>query len=914
MYLPSSTLEFARSAEGWVEKRSLQARALWAKTGDDTESLSLPQHLLDTACAAAAVFDLWVPEIMKKWLAGRLAVDVDGVRRIYLWLAGVHDLGKATLTFQSQSYKPDFEYLFSAVRDAGLPGEMNSVEQGLTKFPHGVASGRIVSTWLRVRGYAPFLSGVVDAHHGSPSNGDRASEERALVRYKKPWKDVHNELISAMAELTDVCNVLDNAEYDNVAVLQVLTGLVVMADWIASNQDAFPISVCGSQEERIRNGMEVTDLTGAWEPAFPAENVDDYFDRVFSFSPRPVQRVFTEAAAGLTQPGLLILEAETGVGKTEAALSAAVALGSGTQGIYFATPTMATANGLLDRVMDWAGSLGGEGQVSSMYLAHSKNQLSESYRKLRHYGIGRDHGEGGQVMVSTWMSGRRRGLLSNVVVGTIDQVLMMALKQRYSMLRHVALAGKVIIFDEVHAYDAYTSDYLYRTIHWLAYYGASVIVMTATLPPERRKALVAAYTEKQPPDVPLKSYPLITVATQKDVHAIPVDPMPTSLEAKISTCGDELSEFSELIDSGGCVLIICNTIDRAQRTYQHLNTIYPGEAELHHAGFMAWQRAEKEDALRSALGPESRRGEGRPYRRIVVATQVAEQSLDIDADLLITDIAPVDLLIQRIGRLHRHRRPESDRPIKLRTPQVLVRGIASTSSVPEFDSGAIAVYGERLLLATVANLPSTFRRPDDIPGLVATVYSDDPGVPSEWAEAWKEAVAADNQRQTRAHSRASTYMLPRPEEPEFFSQLFALSDDALKVLDCEEAGNAQVRDAEPTVEVIPILAVESGYKLYGSSCAEYSDGEELPYPVARQLAASTVRLPVRMTRRDDDFESVVGSLERLTPIGWQSSNLLKGQLALPLGTDGEIQLGRFTLRYTDEIGIEIVSDGSLTSV
>ncbi|MCT1585305.1 CRISPR-associated helicase Cas3' [Corynebacterium sanguinis] len=913
MHLPPSTLEFAQRANGWAARRSPQAKALWAKSGDETGHLCLPQHLVDTACAAAAVYDVWVPRRMKEWLAGRLEIDEDDVRRIYLWLSGVHDIGKATVTFQSQSYKEEFEHLVSAVRDSGLPVEMNSDERSLTKFPHGEASGIILKKWLRKCGYDPGFSGVVDAHHGIPSSGDGANEERSLTRYKSPWKAVHAELLDEMANLTNAREALEHARGDNVKALQILTGLVVMADWIASNQDAFPMVVGESQEERLCRGMEATDLTGPWSPAKTDVGSDRVFERAFGFAPRPVQRAFFDAASHLKQPGLLILEAETGVGKTEGALAAAMAMGKGAQGIYFAAPTMATANGLLERVMKWAESSVEDDHVSSMYLAHSKNQLSESYQKLRYYGVGKDHGKQGHVVASSWMSGRRRGLLSNVVVGTIDQVLMMALKQRYSMLRHVALAGKVVIFDEVHAFDTYTSDYLMRTIRWLAYYGASVIVMTATLPPERRQALVAAYTEAELPDIPSDAYPLITVATQESVETISVDPAPTNLVAEIRYLSDELddltAELEDLLVDGGCALIICNTIARAQEAYRRIVSRYPNDTELHHAGFIAWQRAEKEDGLRAALGPDAHRGQGRPYRRIVVATQVAEQSLDIDADVLITDIAPIDLIIQRIGRVHRHRRPESDRPKRLQSPQVIVRAIVGRDPVPEFDSGAAAIYGTKLLLATFANLPQTFRRPDDIPGLVRTVYSADPRIPSAWARAWEEAVAEDDQRQVEAHSRAGTYMLPVPEEAKQFTALFGLTDQAMAFLDREEAGNAQVRDAEPSVEVIPIVAGESVYRPYGGGFKDFEDSEEPPYKEARQLAASTVRLPARMTRWDDDFDAVVGGLEQITPIGWQQSNLLKGQLALPLDQHGEITIGRFTVRYTDELGIEIVSDG-----
>ncbi|AWB85158.1 CRISPR-associated helicase/endonuclease Cas3 [Corynebacterium liangguodongii] len=882
--------------------------------------------MLDTACAAAAVYDLWVPDTMKRWFADKLRVPEGDVRAIYIFLAGVHDVGKATVTFQCQGFRAEFEALFSAVRDAGLPGEMNVKERELRTFPHGVASGIIVGNWLSAHGCDPRLSQVVDAHHGVASSGDLSTEKCALDRYPRPWKDVHEELIGAMAELTGVEPALERAcgsaaRRIRVPVLQLLTGLVVMADWIASDQDAFPMVVDASQVERLRRGLELTDLTGPIAFRGLRESADQIFNRSFGFSPRTVQRELYRAAAALDGPAIVILEAETGAGKTEAALAATEAMGIRAQGIYFAAPTMATANGLLERVMDWAARLTEGGEVSSLYLAHSKNQLSEPFRHLRYYGVGRDHGDAGSVVASTWMSGRRRGLLSNIVVGTIDQVLMMALRQRYSMLRHVALAGKVVIFDEVHAFDTYTSDYLERTIRWLSYYGASVIIMSATLPPSRRQALARAYTEVPLPEVPDAAYPLITVATEDSARVIPVEPAPTNLAARVRIIPDSLSELvaelEGLLVDGGCVLIIANTIERAQETYRKFKERYPQDVELHHAGFMALQRVAKEDALRAALGPTSHRGSGRPHLRIVVATQVAEQSLDIDADVLITDIAPMDLIVQRIGRLHRHKRPDSDRPAKLLNPQVLIRGVVKRGPVPQFNSGAAAVYGRKLLLATLANLPETFRRPDDIAGLVRTVYSDGPEIPSEWRDAWEEAMREDDQRVSTAHGRAATFMIPEPEDTKYFSDIFSLPNSELAELDCEEKGNAQVRDAEPTVEVIPIRRSGEGSDVYyacGGNFGALVESEEPSYPVARHLSSSTVRLPARVTRFNRDFEAVVGGLEELTPVGWRESNLLKGQLALPLDPDGEITLGRFTLRYTDELGIEIASDDSLKSV
>lgn len=520
------------------------------------------------------------------------------------------------------------------------------------------------------------------------------------------------------------------------------------------------------------------------------------------------------------------------------------------------------------------------------------------------------HGSHGEVVASSWMSGRRRGLLSNIAIGTIDQVLMLALEQRFSMLRHVAFAGKIIIFDEVHAYDAYTSDYLETTLEWLAYYGATVILMSATLPPDRRRALIRAYSEQDLPETSI-AYPLITVADENSTRYVTPALSPTNMVAPIELIDDGLDSLQalteQLLTDGGCALIICNTIARAQAAYGQLAEAYGADVELHHAGFMAWQRSEREDALRAALGPHASRGNGRPYRKIVVATQVAEQSLDIDADVLITDIAPMDLIIQRAGRTHRHPRPETDRPAGLRVPTIYIRGVTHTPDGVEIDGGAQAIYDPKILLSTFIHLPDTFRRPDDIADLVRTTYAEQgDSIPLTLRPTWEEAVNKSLERESNAHKRSKEFRIRSPRGLRTLDALFSKVGAAINLGD-EEKGAAQVRDAEPSVEVIPIVRTEYGYRPFGTD-KEILDGAELDYPTARHLASSTVRLPTRMTRDGNDFKAVVSDLEVSTPETWAKHFLLRGQLALVLDEAGQRATGRFTVQYSNSLGIEILSD------
>ncbi|WP_258863170.1 CRISPR-associated endonuclease Cas3'' [Corynebacterium renale] len=170
--LPKSALDVARLFDGWVSRRSPMANSLWAKSGDESGYLSLTQHLVDVACAAAAVFDVWLAANVKRQLAKELGIEVEEVRTLYLWLAGVHDCGKATMTFQSQ-IEMTYPHIVNAVYDSGLTLEKPNLELKLPKMPHGISSGVLVSKWLQGQGLSALLArriaSTVDAHHGIAS-------------------------------------------------------------------------------------------------------------------------------------------------------------------------------------------------------------------------------------------------------------------------------------------------------------------------------------------------------------------------------------------------------------------------------------------------------------------------------------------------------------------------------------------------------------------------------------------------------------------------------------------------------------------------------------------------------------------------------------------------------------------------
>lgn len=934
--LPPGVFELADRAEGMRAQLRDEARSLWAKTGDEDGWLSLPQHLMDSACVAAAVWDVWVADSVKGALCRLTGLAESDVRSLYVWMAGSHDVGKATLTFARQiETTAAGEAFVSRIADAGLPTTMGVVERGMEKFPHALGSRIIIRDWLKRQGVPPrvaiSLATVADAHHGLPSEvGLRRAAQDALSEYPEPWLRVHEELLDLAAELSGVTAVLPRIQGRfNAASLQLLTGLVIMADWIASSAEAFPMTMWETQSQRVDRGMRFISLTAPWSAReLDAKDIDTYLQASFEwpshYRARPIQRAVVEVLESVAGPSLVVIEAPTGEGKTEAALAAAqkIAGDSSAQGVVFAAPTMATADGLFDRVTTWARRNTPGAEISSMFLAHSKSRLSEPFRKLKFTSIG-DEGpaSSGQVVANQWLSGRKKGILSNFVVATVDQVLQMALQARHSMLRHLGLAGKVVVIDEVHAYDSYMSEYLATALKWLARYGASVILMSATLPLKQKSQLVAAYGGELSDDPILANstaYPLITAVSGAGVLEWEVESRPTDLHARVELIDDGIEELVEQLRQrtvqGGCVLVVCNTVRRAQQVYEVLSEEFPEETELHHAAFMANERVAKESRLRAKLGPDSSRGHGRPERRFIVATQVAEQSLDIDADLLVSDIAPMDLLIQRTGRIHRHPRPDSDRPENLRKPQVLIRGIITRDPVPEFESGTAFIYDQKILLATLSLLEQRildegFRRPDDIAPLVHATYGEDPAIPDAWREIWAEASSESEKNRMEAARRAAAFRFPEPRMAAKLDQLFESRFRDPNTKKGEEAGQAQVRDADPSIEVIPILDTVYGYlPLSREHHEEFPDDAIPAQDLAWDLASSTVRLPAKFGRYDWLFDQAIDQLELETPVGWAQHHLLRGQVALRLDENREIELAGHRLRYTGELGLETVEE------
>lgn len=955
---------------------SPRARALWAKSGDESGFLSVPQHLMDSTGVAGPLWDAWLPPGEKARIAEGLGLTPDQIRTFAIWLAATHDVGKASRPFQSQlGDDPEHSHLCDAVRDSGLELPYRMAHQD--GYLHALAGETIIRRWLGntftfpvsrkeiqdAKCIAQSIAAVAGAHHGLP-NFDLGAVDRAYMdlgyedeETDHDWWQVQDELLEKITAYTGAGAVLAHLMRKGPEIpreLQMLlTGFVIVTDWIASNSELHPFLPGGTVRteekfaQRMARGAEELALPGPWRPRIhpEAEAATVYRER-FGWpadrAPRPLQTAALDAARSMNGPGILVIEGPMGVGKTEAALVAgeALAQSAGSGGMIFAAPTMATSDALFTRVLDWAASAGGD-QVQSLYLGHSKNTLNRDFGSMPRR-AGKAHGGGmgiaegeseaephGEVIAHQWLWGPKKGILANFVVGTVDQVLFLALQAKHAMLRHLGLAGKVVVIDEVHAYDVYMSEYLATTLEWLGSYGAPVVLLSATLPQETKQHLVSAYmaglTERESSEIQVpatgSAYPVLTSGTAADgvrVHAVAASAQEQAVALGYLPDDDAalVQAFSRVREEGSCLVVLCNTVPRAQHAYalarEHLE---PEDVRLLHARFVTADRVRQERELVADLGPQANRAEGtRPARRVVVATQVVEQSLDLDFDAMITDVAPVDLLLQRMGRVHRHHRAEAERPAWARAPRVWVRGVqdpGDQATPPDLVRDMTLIYPEALLLSTWAQLREHLAGepiilPRDIPDLVRRTYQPSPEVPAGWEERFRTAQEEHRAFLSNARSKSRSFRFPGPLDAEAFAKLWSTQHQDVS----EARGEAQVRDAEPTLEVV-LMQGDDAYARPLPWLSE-QDGRDpessvprgsLPDPgLARLLATSTVRLPHRFSY-PWVFDRAVDQLERTTDEAWQQSMHLKGQLQLVLDDELRAELAGVRLRYDPELGL-----------
>ena len=916
-----------------MERLSLAAQSIWAKKSKTGSSLWLPlaMHLADSAALAQKLWNLWVPDGVKQAIAAGIAEE-GSAEQLFIFLAAAHDIGKATPVFQAKNATGKGSDLDECIEEklaaAGLPMRHYHFTRA-SKTPHALATHIL----LKHAGCDTNIAVILGAHHGKPP-GSITLNQCGIGSYgenyylgkegKSVWSAVQREFIDFALDLAGIA-AIEEIPRPNMAAQVLLSGLVIMTDWIASNESYFPYirpedeSDFLSAKARAKTAWKRLDLPDPWDAGNTWMNADLYRER-FTFAPNEIQSAVAQAAAGIHAPGIIVLEAPMGTGKTEAALVAAEVLADKAKrkGVFFALPTQATSDGIFPRMLNWIDKLD-DGSEYCIRLMHGKAQFNEEFQALFEGSKNVGEDEDGGVFVHEWFEGQKKSMLADFVVGTIDQLLLAALKHKHVMLRHLGLANKIVVIDECHAYDAYMSRYLDRALRWLGAYHVPVIVLSATLSTQKRQMVIDAYlnpnssprlpndplgrsnrTPVQPPErIACRDYPLITYTDGSEVKHKAVVTDGISREVCLDFLTDDalLDKLDDLLSGGGCAGVIVNTVKRAQGLAQALREQFGKETvRLLHSRFLAPDRAEKERELLKELGKPSADRQ-RPAKRIVIGTQVLEQSLDIDFDVLVTDICPMDMLLQRIGRLHRH---ERTRPEKLRTALCLILAMDGDG----FEAGAKAIYSEYLLMRTKALLPQRLALPQDIPVLVQDTYDDSVILSSE-PPGYREAKEQWNKMISRKEERADKFRICPPWPDPGENLVDWLNTD---VPASDKHGEAAVRDSEESFEVLLVWEKDGGrlcFPPWREGGRELPKNEKPDEEIAKALARQSVRLP-RVFCAPWAIDKTIKELEHLNRERlreWQESPWLKGELFLILDEKCSVNLCGYRLTYDQYDGL-----------
>jgi CRISPR-associated endonuclease/helicase Cas3 len=740
---------------------------IWAKTADSSLQQPLQPlryhplllHLIDVA---AVVTEMWASILTPAFR--RLLVNGTGLPdgACCNWLrfaAATHDLGKCTPAFQQKN-----DSLARALEVAGI---LSGGQGRVGRFPpHGLLGTSLLraafSTRFNMpRGPAFQWASIAGGHHG-------IFPTREQVRSTTPETDPHSfgsgpwQLLRdrILDQLIDLLRPTAPEREPGCVVAVPAAGLVSVADWIASNQQFFPCAAQLGAEisfppppeyfarscERARRALGQLGWLSIPEPSSPS-----VFGALFpGREPRQSQARIECLGKELKEASFILIEAPMGEGKTEAALLLAdrLAAVAGQRGFYFGLPTQATSNQMFTRICSFLERRYGNTTAVPVILSHGHASLSPEFLNLLERGrlfselssVGDEPTEG--VFASSWFVRSKRGLLAPFGVGTVDQALMASLITKHVFVRLFGLAGKVLVIDEVHAYDTYMSTLLERLLEWLGALQCSVVLLSATLPVARRNALLQAWVEgatgKPGTQIQIadQGYPRVSLARASgaiESFALPVSERSRRLLGVRWLGREALVEcVLSALAVGGCAAVVCNTVSEAQETYSDLRRILDQqpeadrpELELLHSRFMLRDRQRIEQSVLERFGPGD---SARPKKAILVATQIVEQSLDLDFDLMVSELAPVDLLLQRSGRLHRH--PRQSRPRLLADPGLwIIDPGCDEDGLPVFGRRNSGIYQPYILLKSwVALRPrTTIRIPDDVEELIEGTYGQNAG-------------------------------------------------------------------------------------------------------------------------------------------------------------------------------------------
>ena len=618
-----------------------------AKTSDgDRPGCDVLTHLIYVGAIASRLWERLFPNV-QKILPKSIAVS----------LAALHDLGKISPGFQKK--------IWGYVEPQYYENELKKLLAVSDSYSsdHAFIGYRVLKQ-LGDKGFGEWAF-AVGAHHGNPLSKGFYRKDCEIFG-GVGWQKLREDAIERVFQIFD--KPLSDVVPPSREQKDLATAFVVVSDWLGSDE-TFVKSEDLNNVDLFKRADEILDEIGWVAPkSLNEKSFSDLFSDVApNVVPNEVQRVLYETAK---QPGLFIVEAPTGCGKTEAALWSVWRFlrNKVHSGVYFALPTRTTSDKIYERFSPFLDhAFEDENVVARLIHSSAWTRFFDKRGRVKKVNDERGEEAGNIFWGHSWFCPSKRALLQSYGVGTVDQALQSVLPVKHAFLRLFGLAGKVFVVDEAHSYDSYTSALLDDLISRLSKVGSSAIVLSATLTQKRRRQLLKAFgiqkQKRQNSDETVDPYPLISYCYADGTSGeITVTP-PKDRNITIERVESDLTWIAERAVSraecGELVLCVANTIDKAQALYRtiksHANANLPGERIiLLHGRFPVWRREQIEDQAFTIFGKNGDRTSG----SVLVSTQIVEQSVDIDADYLITDLAPTDMLIQRIGRLWRHSRPE----------------------------------------------------------------------------------------------------------------------------------------------------------------------------------------------------------------------------------------------------------------
>lgn len=662
----------------------------------------LLDHMIDVAACFTALARCPGFGRALRCLAGRPLDEAD-LQRLAA-LAFLHDLGKANAGFQGQRLAPEDPL------HGYWPSKCGHSAEGWALFNDGVPNAEELRSQLPVEQLAAWgvdaLLSLLHAsisHHGRPV-GDkplsgniwrpvRSGSGRLLYDPTVPLKAIGERLPQLFPLAFGPCAA---PLPDTPGFVHFFAGLVQLADWLGSDTRPgfFPYSEPGEDRaatapERARHAVQVVGLDPTpWRTALAGGLPG--FAQVFDVpAPRPMQ---TETAEP-TEGQVVVLEAETGSGKTEAALwrFARLFAGGAVDSLYFALPTRVAASQLYGRLREFVARLWPlSAPVVVRALPGYESADDQTPQRLPDFQVLWPDQPDDATAHRRWAAeSPKRFLAATVAVGTIDQALLGALKVRHAHLRHALTSRSLLVVDEVHASDAYMTVLLEHLLRAHVKAGGHALLLSATLGAAARTRYLHVETAQAPATPSLRQacdtpYPALGVREggRPRVREVEGNPRAKTVHWKTLDAIDDPARVAgiaaEAAAQGARVLVVRNTVPAAVATLRALESLLwvrdredllfrvgdAGASTLHHSRFSRQDRPLLDAAVEAQLGKRRTDRCG----RVVIGTQTLEQSLDLDADLLITDLCPMDVLLQRLGRLHRHARPDEERPEAFRLP------------------------------------------------------------------------------------------------------------------------------------------------------------------------------------------------------------------------------------------------------